>query len=205
VVDEESALECEAWVGSCSYIAVDTETKGETKDVAVNYLHGPIRLVQLHHEDTTWFLDGDVAEDGDVAAILEALRGKPLYFHNALFDIPRIERRFGVYLGREDVRDCLIASRIARAGEWTPQKDGTTKKKSHDLGSALERELGVKIKKDSALRWGDSLTEDHLRYASDDVRYLHALYEALQEIIDKNGVRRAYEDTLRFLPVYTEA
>jgi DNA polymerase I-like protein with 3'-5' exonuclease and polymerase domains len=205
VVDEESALECKSWVESCSYIAVDTETKGETKDVAVNYLHGPIRLVQLHHEDTTWFVDGDVAEDGDVVVILEALRGKPLYFHNALFDIPRIERRFGVYLGREDIRDCLIASRIARAGEWIPQKGGTTKKKSHDLGAALERELGVEIKKDRTLRWGEPLSEDHLRYASDDVRYLHALYEILQRIIDKNGVRRAYEDTLLVLPVYLEA
>lgn len=122
VVDEESALECKAWVESCSYIAVNTETKGDTKDVAVNYLHGPIRLVQLHCGDTTWFMDGDVADDGDVAAILEALRDKPLYFHNALFDIPRIKRRFSVYLGREDIRDCLIASRIARAGEWIPKK-----------------------------------------------------------------------------------
>jgi DNA polymerase I-like protein with 3'-5' exonuclease and polymerase domains len=205
VVDKKSALDCKAWVESCSYIAVDTETKGETKDVAVNYLHGPIRLVQLYHEGTTWFVDGDVADDGDVACILEALWGKPLYLHNALFDIPRIERRFGVYLGREDIRDCLIASRIARAGEWIPQKGGTTKKKSHDLGAALERELGVKIEKDRTLRWGGLLTEDHLRYASDDVRYLHALYEALQRLIDKNGVRQAYEDTLRVLPVYIEA
>jgi DNA polymerase I-like protein with 3'-5' exonuclease and polymerase domains len=205
VVDEESALECKAWIESCSYLAVDTETKGETKNVAVNYLHGPIRQVQLHHEGTTWFVDGDVAEDGDVAVILEALRGKPLYFHNALFDIPRIKRRFGVYLAREDIRDCLIASRIARAGEWIPQKGGTTKKKSHDLGATLERELGVKIKKDRTLRWGGPLTEDHLLYASDDVRYLHALYEALQRIIDKNGVRQAYEDTVEVLPVYLEA
>ena len=205
VVDKVSALECKAWVESCSYIAMDTETKGETKDVAVNYLHGPIRLVQLYHEGTTWFVDGDVAEDEDVAAILEALRGKPLYLHNALFDIPRIERRFGVYLGREDVRDCLIASRIARAGEWIPQKGGTTKKKSHDLGAALERELGLKIKKDRTLRWGGPLIEDHLLYASDDVGHLHALYEALQRLIDKNGVRQAYEDTLRVLPVYMEA
>lgn len=72
VIDKESALLCKAWVESCSYLAVDTETKGETKDVAVNYLHGPVRLIQLHHEGTTWFVDGDVA------AILEALRGKPL-------------------------------------------------------------------------------------------------------------------------------
>lgn len=205
VVDEESALKCKAWVESCSYLAVDTETKGETKDVAVNYLHGPIRLVQLHCGDTTWFVDGDVAEDGDVAAILEALRGKPIYFHNALFDIPRIKRRFGVYLGREDIRDCLIASRIARAGEWILRKDGTTMKKSHDLGAALERELSVEIEKDRTLRWAGLLSENHLRYASDDVRYLHALYEALQKIIDKNGVRQAYADTLRVLPVYIEA
>jgi DNA polymerase I-like protein with 3'-5' exonuclease and polymerase domains len=205
VVGEESALACKAWVESCPYLAVDTETKGETKDVAVNYLHGPIRLVQLHHEGTTWFVDGDVAEDGNVATILEGLRGKPLYFHNALFDVPRIERRFGVYLGREDIRDCLIASRIARAGEWIPQKGGTTKKKSHDLGATLERELGVKIKKDRTLRWGRLLMEDHLLYASDDVRYLPSLYEALQRIIDKHGVRQAYEDTLRVLPVYIDA
>jgi DNA polymerase I-like protein with 3'-5' exonuclease and polymerase domains len=205
VVDEESALACKVWVESCSYLAVDTETKGETKDVAVNYLHGPVRLVQLHHGDITWLVDGDVAEDGDVAAILKTLRGKPLYFHNALFDIPRIERRFGVYLGREEIRDCLIASRLARAGEWIPQKGGTTKKKSHELDAALERELGVEIRKDRTLRWGGSLTEDHLLYAADDVRYLPSLYEALQRIIDKNGVRQAYEDTLRVLPVYLEA
>jgi hypothetical protein len=47
---------------------------------------------------------------------------------------------------------------------------------------------------------------DHPRYTSDDVRHLHALHESLQRIIDKNGVRQAYEDTLRVLPpLYIEA
>jgi ribonuclease D len=52
---------------------------------------------------------------------------------------------------------------------------------------------------------GGPLTDDHLRYAEDDVAHLKALYEKLMKQIDGFGVREPYEDTAASLRYYIEA
>jgi DNA polymerase I-like protein with 3'-5' exonuclease and polymerase domains len=139
-----------------------------------------------------------------VAPVLDELRDKPKYLHNSLFDIPRLYRRFGVLLD-QNVHDTMIASRVARAGEWERNK-GKVIQKSHGLEDCLQRELGVEIPKDRKLKWSGPLQVEHLQYATDDVAHLKELYEALQELLlREHGVRERYEAISSRLPDFIGA
>ena len=81
-----------------------------------------------------------------MARVLRELHGKALYLHNAIFDLPRILRTFGVDLLEEDVRDTMVLSRILRAGQWeyvAAKNGGTaTVEKKHNIRDVLVREIG---------------------------------------------------------------
>src|SRR5215207_4898859 len=172
-------------------MALDIETYGKLKRDALLYIKGRVRLIQLHSGGETWLIDCDFVEDGLVTPILEELQDKQKYLHNSLFDIPRLYRRFGVLLD-QNVHDTMLASRVARAGEWEKRKFKVIQK-GHSLDECLERELGIEIPKDRKLKWGGPLQEEHLEYAVDDVAHLKELYETLQDILKEHGVEERYE------------
>src|SRR5215216_2567610 len=172
-------------------MALDIETYGKLKRDALLYIKGRVRLIQLHSGGETWLIDCDFVEDGLVTPILEELQDKQKYLHNSLFDIPRLYRRFGVLLD-QNVHDTMLASRVARAGEWERNK-GKVIQKSHGLDDCLKRELGIEIPKDRNLKWGGPLREEHLEYATDDVAHLKELYETLQRLSREHGVEERYE------------
>jgi hypothetical protein len=200
---EKRAKECLRWVIEVPEVAIDTETYGRLKRDGLLYTKGTIRLIQLHHGDTTWFIDCDAVEDGLVAAILKELEDKPKYFHNALFNVPRLHRRFGVLL-KEHVHDTMIASRVARAGEWTT-KNHKVVKIEHSLEECLKRERGITLSKDRKLKWDTRLTREHLEYARDDVVLLKVLYETLLEVLKERRVEERYAVIVSTLPVFIEA
>ncbi len=184
-------------------MALDIQTYGRVKRVAVLYTKCSVRLISLHYGGVSWFIDCDHAPNELVVAILEVLREKPKYLHNSLFDIPRLHRRFGVLLD-EGIHDTMIASRVARAGEWERNK-GTVLQKSHGLDECLQRELGIEIPKDRKLKWGGPLQEEHLEYATDDVAHLKELYEALKEVLREHEVVERYEAISSRLPDFIGA
>jgi DNA polymerase I-like protein with 3'-5' exonuclease and polymerase domains len=98
----------------------------------------------------------------------------------------------------------MIASRVARAGEWERNK-GTVIQKSHGLEDCLQRELGVEIPKDTKLKWGGTLREEHLEYATDDVAHLKKLYETLKEVLRSHGLEERYEAISSRLPDFIGA
>ena len=49
------------------------------------------------------------------------------------------------------------------------EEEGQVTQISHSLDDVLMRELGAEIPKDTRLKWGGLLTEEHLRYAEDDL------------------------------------
>src|SRR5215204_1491022 len=149
---EEGAKRCLEWVKSAPEMALDIETYGKLKRDGLLYTRGKVRLISLHYGGETWLIDCDFVEDGLVTPILEELKDKPKYLHNSLFDIPRLYRRFGVLLD-QNVHDTMLASRVARAGEWERNK-GNILQKSHGLDNCLKRELGIEIPKDRKLNWG---------------------------------------------------
>jgi DNA polymerase I-like protein with 3'-5' exonuclease and polymerase domains len=200
------------WLGTVEGVALDVETHGtarkkeDHKKEALAFIRGQIRLVQLAGGGEDFILDAALLSKDAVSRVLGQLHGRPLYLHNAIFDLPRLLRAFGVDLLEEDVRDTLILSRLLRAGQWEeqPTKDGgvmdATKK--HNIADALFRELGVEIPKETDHRWGEPLTEGRLRYASDDVLYLEDLYQNLLSKVEKVGLLDAYRLIRKVRPVY---
>jgi DNA polymerase-1 len=200
---EEAAERCLEWVKAAPYVALDIETYGRLKRDGLLYTRANVRLIQLHLGEETWFIDCDHIPDGHVAPILEELQDKPKYLHNALFDIPRLYRRFGILLD-QDVRDTMLASRVARAGEWE-RRNRKVLQKSHALEDCLKRELSIEVPKDRKLKWGGPLQEEHLKYAADDVAHLRELYAELQEVLQQNGVKERYEAISARLPNFIGA
>jgi DNA polymerase-1 len=200
---EEGAKRCLEWVKLAPEMAMDIETYGRTKRDGLLYTKGTVRLISLHYGGESWFVDCDQVADELIVPILEEIKDKPKYLHNSLFDIPRLYCRFGVLLDTK-IHDTVLASRVARAGEWE-RKKGKVLQKSHGLKDCLERELGLEILKDTKLKWGGPLQEEHLQYATDDVAHLKELYEALQRILRKHVLEERYEATSSRLPDFIDA
>ena len=203
VITDDRARECLEWAKNTFQVAIDTETYGRVKRDGLLYTRGEIRLIILHEDGVTWMVDCRYVSKGLVAQILDALRPSSKIFHNAMFDVPRLYKHFGILLD-EDVDDTAIASRVARAGEWERRK-GALVQKEHKLEACLKRELGVDITKDKELRWGDHLTEEHLIYASDDVAHMHDLLYALEEVQLELELRECYQAVISCLPTFIGA
>jgi DNA polymerase I-like protein with 3'-5' exonuclease and polymerase domains len=191
------------WLVSVSEVGVDVETcgtaelKGERRKLALSFVHGKIRLIQLSDGETTYIVDAALLRTETVATVLEALRGKTLILHGAVFDLPRLKRYYGVDLMDEDVVDTMVLSRLTRSGEL----DATGKPVEHSLGAVLKTEGVAKISKDTDHEWQESLNTERLRYAIDDVRYLPALREALMRLVEERDQTCGLE---LFMPAYRE-
>src|SRR5215208_6156634 len=203
IYTEAGARRCLEWAKSAPEMALDIETYGKLKKDGLLCTKGRVRLIQLHSGGETWLIDCDFVEDGLVTPILEELQDKQKYLHNSLFDIPRLYRRFGVLLD-QNVHDTMLASRVARAGEWE-KKMFKVIQKSHGLEDCLERELGMEIPKDRNLKWGGPLQVEHLQYATDDVAHLKELYEVLQEVLREHKVVGRYKAISSRLPDFIGA
>jgi DNA polymerase I-like protein with 3'-5' exonuclease and polymerase domains len=213
VFSDDRADEVTSWLGGLTHVALDIETHGQArlkpqhKKEALSFARGTIRLAQLSGgPGNTYTLDCAMLDPEVVSRILGALKGKSIYGHNTIFDLPRLLRNFGVDLLDEDIRDTLILSRLLRAGQWdlvSSEGGGTaTVTKKHDIGSVLLREIGVEIPKETDHRWGEPLTADRLRYAIDDVVHLVDLYRDLHEKVEDAGLGGAYRLIKKVHPIY---
>jgi hypothetical protein len=200
------------WVPAQEGISLDIETYGtgrrkeERSKKALSFVKGTIRLVQLSSGGDTFTLDCALLSTDAVAGLLGALEGKHLYLHNAIFDLPRILRTFGVDLLEEDVRDTMVLSRLLRAGQWErvlANDGGTfTVVKKHNIKDVLRRELGVSIAKETDHRWEKPLTAERLYYASEDVEHLEHLYHDLLGKVEKEGLLPACNLLRKVYPLY---
>jgi DNA polymerase-1 len=200
------------WLRTQEGVSLDIETYGtgrrkeERSKKALSFVQGTIRLIQLSAGGVTFTLDCAFLSTDAVAGLLGALEGKPLYLHNAIFDLPRLLRTFGVDLLEEDVRDTMVLSRLLRAGQWEyvlAKNGGTvTVVKRHNIKDVLVREIGVSIAKETDHRWEKPLTEERLLYASEDVEHLERLYHDLLGKVEKEGLLPAYELLRKVYPTY---
>src|SRR5215208_484231 len=98
------------WLKTVTTVGVDIETYGvaklkeERKKLALSFVHGKIRLLQLSDGDTTYIIDATLLRPNTMAIILEALRSKTLIMHGGVFDLPRLKRHYGVDLTGEDLK-----------------------------------------------------------------------------------------------------
>jgi DNA polymerase I-like protein with 3'-5' exonuclease and polymerase domains len=202
------------WIRAQDSISLDIETHGQAKwkeqckKEALSFVRGTIRLVQLSSGDETYTLDAALLPEHTVARVLRELHGKPLYLHNAIFDLPRLLRTFGVDLLGEDIRDSMVLSRLYQAGQWeyiaSKAKPGITATVNlkHNIRDVLSREIGVEISKETGHRWNQPLTEARMRYASDDVEQLKPLYHDLLAKVEKDGMLDAYRLIQKVYPTY---
>lgn len=101
---------------------------------------------------------------------------KEKIFYFARGDMRWIGQWLGIIL--ENVYCVKMASRVAR-----------TYTQSHNLEDVLRHVLGIKLSKEQqCTNWGETdLSDDQLKYACNDVLYLHALRDRLEELLDREG------------------
>ena len=198
------------WLQDLTDVSVDSETYGiarteeERKKLRLSFVKGKIRLIQLSNGLETYFLDAMFLSREAIARVLEALKGTTLYLHNAIFDLPRFQRHFGVDLTNEDVRDTMMLSRLARAGEWVddPTRKSRTRPLEHTLKAALAQEGVAGIPHETDHRWNEPLNAERLTYARDDVLYLIPLERALMGLIEKRELLEGLRLFKRVYPAY---
>jgi 3'-5' exonuclease/TubC N-terminal docking domain len=200
VATQEAAELCLDWLRSVPQVALDIETYATPEKYRGLYTLGRPRLLSFAHGTTVRSVDIAAVDLGIVKQMLEAIVEKTKFLHHATFDLPRLYRLTGILL-TDNIHDTMIASKTARAGEWTDWG----KPKEHSLDDVIERELGVKIPKDRKMKWSADLTEAHLEYAADDVIYLENLHEVLRKVLVDHSVLDRYEAVRATLPTFLRA
>jgi ribonuclease D len=166
-------------------IAVDTETMG------LNPLRDRLCLVQLADgqgdEHLVRFAPGRYEAPRLRALLADPARLK--IYHFARFDLAAIQHHLGVMAA--PVFCTKLASRLVRT--YTDR---------HGLKDLARELLGVEIsKQQQSSDWGaPEISEAQRDYAASDVRYLHALKEALEVRLEREGRSALARACFDFLP-----
>ena len=125
--------------------------------------------------------------------VLASITSQPLIIHNAAFDLRFLASKFGLW--PEQIFCTLTASRLL----------DPLKSVRNSLGPVLERYLDVKLPKEyGASDWGSMvLTADQLKYARDDVRYLHRLALMLESELAQDYLSHVFEMECALMPIIT--
>ena len=152
--------------------AIDTETMG------LNPGRDRLCVVQLSAGDGNAHLVRFRNGTYDAPNLIQLLEDPAVtkIFHFARFDIAVLERYLGVRAA--PVYCTKIASRIART--YTDR---------HSLKDLAAELIGVELSKaQQSSDWGaEALTEAQCRYAAADVLHLHAIRNALDGMLDREG------------------
>lgn len=166
-------------------VAVDTEAMG------LKNARDRLCLVQLSAGDGTAHLV-QFAPGAYDAPNLRKILGDPKVlkiFHFARFDYAILKH----YLDVEStpLYCTRIASMISR-----------TFTDKHGLRELCKELLGVEIsKQQQASDWGaEALTQEQIAYAANDVLYLHALKEKLDQALEREGRANLAHGTMEFIP-----
>lgn len=167
-------------------IAVDTETTG------LNLWRDRLCVLQLSGGDGNAHIVHFPDRNYDAPNLRALLSDTAItkIFHFARFDVAMIQRHFGIVCA--PVYCTKIASRLVR-----------TNAERHGLKDLCHDILGIELSKQQQTSdWGaDKLDEAQLAYAAADVLHLHALRDALERLLDREGRRGLAEACFRFLPV----
>ncbi len=166
-------------------LAVDTETLG------LNPLRDPLCLVQLADEAGAVHLvrpQRDSYHAPRLKAVL-ADEARVKIFHFARFDLAMLQQYLGVIA--MPVYCTKIASKIART--YTDR---------HGLKDLCRELVGVDLsKRQQSSDWGaDTLSPHQIKYAADDVIYLHACREKLNEMLQRENRMQLAQACFDFLP-----
>ncbi|MGD1940483.1 MAG: ribonuclease D [Leptolyngbyaceae cyanobacterium] len=156
-----------------SAIAVDTETMG--------LLPWRDRLCLVQLCDEAGYVSVVRIELGQTSApnlkiLMEASSAEKI-FHFARFDLATLRHHLGIQVA--PVFCTKIASKLSRT--YSPR---------HGLKELVREVSGVELDKtQQSSDWGNAMTlsEEQLRYAANDVRYLHEIRQSLIEMLKREG------------------
>lgn len=170
-------------------VAIDTETMGlkTTRD--------RLCVMQLSSGDGNAHLVQFDGQDYCAPNLKKLLSNEKVLkiFHFARFDICAIKYYLGVSL--KNVYCTKIASKLVR-----------TYTDAHGLKSLCSEFLSVELsKKQQSSDWGNiEISKDQIKYAAQDVLYLHQLMERLNMMIERESRGEIFKKCLEFLPVRCE-
>ena len=170
-------------LGKC--VAIDTETMG------LNPQRDRICLVQLSSGDGEAHLvkiAEPKAPSPNLKRLLADTKVEKL-FHFARFDLAMLSAHIGEVKGK--IYCTKIASRFGRT--YTSQ---------HSLKELIREIIGIEIsKQQQSSDWGaGDLSEEQLRYAANDVLYLHQIRKTLDEALKREDRKHLAEACFDFLP-----
>ncbi len=173
-------------------VAIDTEAMGLKYhrdricllQIKSDIPNDPIRLVQ--------FTGGDFSKSPRLKSLLSNDEIEKI-FHFARFDIGLLQHTFNIRIN--NIFCTKIASKLVRT--YTQQ---------HSLKALCKDFLNIDLaKEEQTSDWGNTqLTEAQLKYASQDVLYLHALQDRLIPLLQRENRMDLFKDCCRFLPARCE-
>lgn len=169
-------------------IAVDTETMG------LQPQRDRLCLVQL--SDPTGYgsvvrMELGQREAPNLKALMEASSVQKI-FHFARFDLATLHHHLDIVV--TPVFCTKVASKLART--YSPK---------HGLKELVRELTGVELDKTAqSSDWGNvmNLSADQLRYAANDVRYLHTLCEILTTMLKREGRWELAQDCFACIPTF---
>ena len=109
-------------------------------------------------------------------------------FHYARFDLAILQKTFNIDIN--NVYCTKIASKIAR-----------TYSDTHGLKVLVKEFMNIEIsKKEQSSYWGGEVNDSQLKYASNDVLYLHEIKDKLNEILENENRTELVKECFKFLP-----
>jgi ribonuclease D len=170
-------------------VAVDTETLG------LNPGRDRLCLVQLSSGDGSAHLVQLARYNYDAPNLKRLLADASVLklYHFARFDLATLRRYLGVMSG--PVYCTRTASKLAR-----------TYTDKHGLKDLVKELLDIDLsKQQQSSDWGaETLTEQQLAYAANDVAFLHRLKDALDAMLKREGRMELAEACFSFLPARAE-
>lgn len=109
-------------------------------------------------------------------------------FHFARFDLSILQITFNIEI--RNIYCTKIASKIAR-----------TYTDAHGLKAIIKEFFNIDIsKREQSSYWGGEMTDEQLKYASNDVLFLHKIKEKLNIMLENENRKDLAEDCFKFLP-----
>ena len=165
-------------------IAIDTEALG------LNNFRDRLCLVQLTDGNgdvhMVHFDSNDYAHSPNLVKLLTD-DSKLKIMHFARFDMAILEKSFNIEIN--NVYCTKIASKIAR-----------TYTDTHGLKVLIREVFGIDVsKREQCSYWGGNINEEQLKYAANDVLYLHGIKKYLDNILIREGRMEYAQECFKFL------
>ena len=167
-------------------VALDIETTG------LDWRCERIGTVQVAIADSIYVIRADglpyrlkaVVEDASIRKVL----------HHAMFDLRFLAHHWDIVPAH--IACTKIASKLA---------EPEVPREEHSLAPLLRRYLGVSLDKtQQRSEWTGELSSEQINYAAEDVRYLLALYDCLDEKLKDGGLTDLRDRCYAHLPTQVE-